>query len=158
MFVPVSFTPLSQNYYQTRPKHPNTPNYSLSLPNVNTLVRRLVHGILGLDIKRLVELGHVRQWPVCAEVIGAVRVYGDELFGALIGDVLPPDSRPREKEPLHGGEAVDLGLFAFHSLCAHPFCEGAEGQFEAAEVREVLASGELCGAGSGAWGVSFGDM
>merc|ERR1719272_353611 len=108
-----------------------------ALPDVDALLLRQVHGVARLDVPRLVELEHVRQRPVGAVVVRAVRVEGDQLEGLLLGDVLTPQLCPREEEALCWREAVDEPRRLLAALAARleqrPVCE-----LEAAQVRDVL--------------------
>src|SRR5437762_10000856 len=74
----------------------------------DSALRGADHGLAGLAAERLLELGHVRDDAVDAELAGGVRVDGDQHaihFGAA---GLAPDLAPAEEETLAGGEAVDL--------------------------------------------------
>src|SRR5215204_4163427 len=120
--------------------HHRRPASTLSLPNLAALVGRAHHRVAELALEGFGELRHVRERAVDAEATQRVRVGGDPLARVLRSDVLRPDLRPAEEEPLLGREAGD-GLRA--RLAFERLLVGRVGHGQAAEVSDRLADDEL---------------
>src|SRR5512133_2757949 len=112
----------------------------MASPDGRSFVEGPLQWVAVLAVERFIEFGKVGQWPVDAELGGAVGVGDDTEARGLLPGEGPPCLSVAQEEPLLGGETFDPAHGGLALLAQLP---GVPGDLEAAQVGDVLAQGEL---------------